>query len=81
MVRILIRNGRLLNILKIKNSCKGDFQALADKLYATTIFADEAKFTAFVNAFNKGSVAKLQKDPIYSLAKSASRFYFGKCKR
>jgi len=60
--------------IKIKNSCKGDFQALADKLYATTIFADEAKFTAFVNSFNKGSVAKLQKDPVYNLAKSASNF-------
>ena len=60
--------------IKIKNSCKGDFQGLADKLYTTTIFADEAKFTAFVNSFNKSSVAKLQKDPVYNLAKSASNF-------
>jgi hypothetical protein len=60
--------------IKIKNSSKGDFQALSDKLYSTTIFADEAKFIAFVNAFNKGSVAKLQKDPIYRLSKSASNF-------
>ncbi|MCU0461171.1 MAG: S46 family peptidase [Bacteroidales bacterium] len=60
--------------IKIKNFCKGDFQALADKVYPATIFADEAKFTAFVSAFNKGSVAKLQKDPIYRLAKSASNF-------
>jgi hypothetical protein len=60
--------------IKIKNSCKGDFQALADKLYSTTIFADEAKFVSFVAAFNKGSVAKLQKDPIYRLSVSASNF-------
>ncbi|MCX6333015.1 MAG: S46 family peptidase [Bacteroidia bacterium] len=60
--------------IKIKNSCKGDFQVLADKLYPATIFADEAKFIAFVNAFNTGSVAKLQKDPIYRLAKSVSNF-------
>ncbi len=58
--------------IKIKNSCKGDFQALADKLYSTTIFADEAKFVSFVAAFNKGSVAKLRKDPIYRLSVSAS---------
>jgi len=60
--------------IRIKNSCKGDFQSLADKLYATTIFTDEAKFTAFVNVFSKGSVSKLEKDPIYSLSKSASNF-------
>jgi len=60
--------------IKIKNSCKGDFQAMANKLYPATIFANEAKFTAFVNSFSKGSLAKLQKDPIYRLAKSASSF-------
>jgi len=60
--------------IKISNACKGDFQTLADKVYSTTIFADEAKFTAFVNAFNKGSVAKIEKDPLYRLARSAGNF-------
>jgi len=60
--------------IKIKNACKGDFQALADKVYATTIFADEAKFVSFVSTFNKSSVAKLEKDPLYRLSRSASNF-------
>jgi hypothetical protein len=60
--------------IKIRNSCKGDFQTLADKLYYTTIFTDEAKFIAFVNAFNKSSLKKLEKDPLYTLAKSTSNF-------
>jgi hypothetical protein len=60
--------------LKIKNACKGDFQAFADKMYARTVFVDETKFTEFVKSFNKGSVAKLQKDPFYILSKSASEF-------
>jgi hypothetical protein len=60
--------------IALKNSCRGNFQALADKLYATTIFADEARFTAFVNGFSKGSVKKLEKDPLYRLAKSAGNF-------
>ncbi len=60
--------------IKIRSACKGNFQALADKLYPKTIFADEAKFTAFVTGFNKGSLSRLKKDPIYMLAKSASDF-------
>jgi hypothetical protein len=60
--------------IKINNSCKGDFQALADELYPKTIFADEAKFTAFVNSFSKKSLKLLKKDPIYNLAVSAGEF-------
>ena len=60
--------------IKIKDGCKGDFQALADKLYPVTIFSDEKRFTAFVSSFSKGSLAKLEKDPIYRLARSVSSF-------
>jgi hypothetical protein len=60
--------------IKIKNACKGDFQAFADKVYSKTIFVDEVKFTEFVKNFNKGSVAKLKKDPFYLLSKSATEF-------
>lgn len=60
--------------LKIKSSCKGDFQALADKVYPVSVFTDEARFTAFVNGFSKRSLKALAKDPIYNLARSASEF-------
>nr|HPJ60778.1 S46 family peptidase [Bacteroidales bacterium] len=60
--------------LKIKNAWKGDFQALADKVYPVSVFTDEAKFTAFVNGFGKRSLKALAKDPIYNLARSTSEF-------
>ncbi|HPJ60728.1 MAG TPA: S46 family peptidase, partial [Bacteroidales bacterium] len=52
--------------LKIKNAWKGDFQALADKIYPVSVFTDEARFTAFVNGFGKRSLKALKKDPIYN---------------
>ncbi|MCU0454801.1 MAG: S46 family peptidase [Bacteroidales bacterium] len=58
--------------IAIRNSCKGDFQALADKLYPVSIFTDEARFTTFVNSFTLGSLKKLEKDPLYRLARGAS---------
>ena len=60
--------------IKIRNSCKGDFQKLAGKFYDKTIFTDEARYTAFVKSFNKGSLTKLKKDPFYLLSKSATEF-------
>jgi hypothetical protein len=60
--------------IKIRNSCKGDFQALADKYYGKSIFTDEGRYTAFVNSFSKRSVAKLNKDPFYRISKSAGEF-------
>jgi len=60
--------------IKFRNSCNGDFQAVADKLYDKSIFTDEVKFNAFVTGFNKSSVAKLKKDQFYLLAISASDF-------
>jgi hypothetical protein len=60
--------------IKIKSSCKGDFQTLADKYYGKTIFTDEARYIAFVKLFSKSSLAKLHKDPLYRIAKSAGEF-------
>jgi hypothetical protein len=60
--------------IKIKKACKGDFRTFAERVYATTVFADEAKFTEFVRNFNKGSLTKLNKDPFYLLSKSATEF-------
>ncbi|MBA4322309.1 MAG: serine protease, partial [Odoribacter sp.] len=60
--------------IKLKNLCKGDFKSVVDKLYEQTIFADEAKFTAFVTGFNKSSVGRLKKDQFFLLATSAGEF-------
>jgi hypothetical protein len=60
--------------IKFKNSCKDNFQSVVDKLYDQTVFANETKYNAFVNGFNKSSVAKLKKDQFYILATDAGEF-------
>jgi hypothetical protein len=60
--------------IKFKNSCKGNFQSAADKLYEQTVFADEAKYNAFVTGFNKSSVAKFKKDQFYILSTDIAEF-------
>jgi Peptidase S46 len=60
--------------IKFKTLCKGNFQSVADKLYDQTVFTDESKYSAFVNGFNKTSVAKLKKDQFYLLANDAIEY-------
>lgn len=60
--------------LKLKSSCKGDFQGITDKLYSRTPFTDEQKLNAFVKGFGKSSVKKLQKDLFYTLSLDAGTF-------
>lgn len=60
--------------LKIKAECKGDFQALADKIYNTSPFTSEERFAAFVNSLTKKNLSKLKKDPFYRLSASAAEF-------
>jgi hypothetical protein len=60
--------------VKFKTACKGDFASAADKIYEKSVFTDEAKFTAFVNGFNKSSVAKIKKDQLYLLGTNATDF-------
>ena len=60
--------------LKLKNSCKGNFSAVVDKLYEKTVFADGARFETFVKGFNAATIAKLNKDPFYLLAINVSAF-------
>lgn len=64
--------------IKFRNLCKGNFQSVVDKLYDQTVFADEAKYTAFVSGLNKSSLAKLKKDQFYLLAIDASDFISAK---
>ncbi|MBK7133819.1 MAG: S46 family peptidase [Bacteroidales bacterium] len=60
--------------VKLRNSCKGDFEAATEELYSKSVFADEAKFISFVKAFNKSSVAKVKKDQFYVLAMGVTDF-------
>jgi hypothetical protein len=60
--------------LKLKNSCKSNFQSVVDKLYNQTVFSDEAKYNAFVTSFNKSSIARLKKDQFYILSTGISEF-------
>ncbi|MFH0843801.1 MAG: S46 family peptidase [Bacteroidota bacterium] len=60
--------------LSIKKSCKGDFRSFAEKRYGKTIFTDSARFDAFLTGFDKGSLAKLEKDPFFRLARNVSDF-------
>jgi hypothetical protein len=60
--------------IKLKNSCKGDFRAIVDKLYNQTVFADESKYKNFIETFRKASVAKLKRDPFYILAINSGDF-------
>lgn len=60
--------------IKLKKSCNGNFSALADKLYATTVFADESAYDAFVSGFKAAGVSRLKKDPFYVLATDVTDF-------
>jgi len=60
--------------IKLKKSCKGNFKEIVDNLYNKTVFSDEVKFKAFVTGFNNGSMAKLKRDPFYSLSAGVTDF-------
>ncbi len=49
-------------------SCKGDFGAVVDKLFAKSLFTDEARVNALLTRFD---AKKVEKDPFYILAISA----------
>jgi hypothetical protein len=60
--------------IKLKNSCKGNFSAFADKIYDKSVFTDEVRFRNFITGFNSSSVSRLNKDPFYRLALDVSEF-------
>ncbi len=60
--------------IKLRNSCKGNFSTIVDKLFKKTIFADESRFSKFVADFNSADIGKLNKDPFYLLVNNASDF-------
>jgi len=60
--------------LRMKNSCKGNFSSIVDKLYDKTCFSDQDRFKAFVTDLNKSRLSRLMKDPFYMLAVDVSEF-------
>ena len=60
--------------IRLRNSCKGNFTKVVDKLYKETIFADEVKYKTFVEGFNKSSIHRLLKDPFYILSVGVTDF-------
>jgi len=60
--------------IRLKNSCKGNFTSIVDKIYKNSIFSDEARFTAFITNFNSAGMNKLNKDLFYMLAIKVTDF-------
>jgi hypothetical protein len=60
--------------IKLKKSCKGNFSTIADKLYAKSVFTDEARFKAFITGFNSSGITRLNNDPFYRLAMDVTDF-------
>jgi hypothetical protein len=60
--------------VRLKNSCKGNFSSIVDKLYKKTVFADESSFSKFVADFNASRIGKLNKDPFYLLVNNVADF-------
>jgi hypothetical protein len=54
--------------IDLYTSCKGDFQSAAEKLFAKSLFTDEARVKDLLARFDP---KKVQKDPFYVLAVSA----------
>jgi hypothetical protein len=60
--------------VKLRNSCKGDFASVVDKLFSRTIFADEVIYNEFVAGFKASGISRLNKDPFYAIAMSVNDF-------
>lgn len=65
---------QIAEYVRLKNDCKGDFSALAEKLYKNSPFADELRFDAFVKGFGASGIRKLNKDAFYLLGQNATDF-------
>jgi hypothetical protein len=60
--------------IKMRNMCKGNFEALAEKIYSESPFTDQERFNRYVRDFNSSSRRKLAKDPLYRVASGAAGF-------
>ncbi|NMC41737.1 MAG: S46 family peptidase, partial [Bacteroidales bacterium] len=59
---------------KVYDMCKGDFKALAARIYPASPFTDEARFTAFIRSFGKNSLKTLDRDVFFMLGKDFNDF-------
>ncbi len=59
---------------EIREHCKGDFNALAKKIYSGSPFTDEARFNSFITGFSKKSLKVLEKDVFYKLGNGFVEF-------
>jgi len=60
--------------IKLKNSCKGNFSSMVNKLYDKSVFAEKERFEAFVTGFNKSNLSQLNRDAFYLLAIGVNDF-------
>ena len=60
--------------IKLQNSCKGNFSAVADKLYDNSVITDESRYRSFISGLNRSGLTKLNKDIFYLLATNVSDF-------
>lgn len=60
--------------IRYRDDVNGLFEPSSVKLYAKSVFTDQVRFRRFIEGFNKSSVAKLEKDPIYAMVSGASEF-------
>lgn len=60
--------------IKIRASCRGDFQSLADRVWDKSVLTNEGRFLSFIKGFTGTSARKLEKDPLYLLGTGAAGF-------
>ncbi len=65
--------------IKLKNQVKGDFSAIADKIYEKSVFADEQKYLAFIKGFNKSCYKETQEGSVLLPCIRCSRISGRKC--
>ncbi len=61
-----------------KEKYNGDFQSYAEKVYAKTMFADEASVMDYLDNFKRGKAKKIGKDPMFQIAESVYNLYFSR---
>lgn len=61
-------------VQSLKAKYKG-FAAMAEKVYAKSVFTDKARFDAFVNGYTANQYKKVEADPLYMLVMSVRDMY------
>ena len=56
------------------NKYNGDFEKMADDLFSNSMFESQEKMTSFLENYKKSHYKKIEKDPVFKLAKGISNF-------